>query len=347
VARYALLLRPAANRAYAAAAAPLVTAELLAFLGTDPDIEAAAIEVGSRDIAGTTYLSIDGPELGAASIARLSNLSAAYALFELTADELLRPIPLTPLDRYDDDLLTILKYAGKTNEQFTKLLVNVTALASSLTRDGLDRPLRVLDPMCGRGTTLNQALMYGWHATGVDLDRTDVDAYAAFLRTWLQHKRLKHRLNLVQVRSNRKVIGRRLEAETAPTRERWEAGATQQVTVLTADTTTVAEHFRRESFDLVVADLPYGVQHGSRNPDRGLARNPMELLDAALPGWCEVLRPGGAMGLSWNTLVAGRHPVVGRLRAHGLEVLDSPPYDGFAHRVDQAIVRDLVVARRA
>jgi len=34
------------------------------------------------------------------------------------------------------------------------------------------------------------------------------------------------------------------------------------------------------------------------------------------------------------------------LRQHGLEVLDDPPYDGFAHRVDQAIVRDLVVARR-
>ncbi|HEX3906591.1 MAG TPA: SAM-dependent methyltransferase [Mycobacteriales bacterium] len=346
MARYALLLRPAANRVYAAAATPLVAAELRAFLDADPGVETNDAEVDSREIAGTTYLTVEGPELSAASIARLSNLSAAYALFEVTDDELLRPVPLTPLDRYDDDLLTILKYSGKTNEQFTKLLLNVTAVASSLTRDGLDRPLRVLDPMCGRGTTLNQALMYGWHASGVDLDRADVDAYATFLRTWLERKRLKHRLNVAQLRVNRKVVGRRLDAETAATRELWDAGATQQVTVLTADTTTVAEHFRRESFDLVVADLPYGVQHGSRNADKGLARNPMELLDAALPGWCEVLRPGGAMGLSWNTKVASRHPVLARLRQHGLEVLDDPPYDGFAHRVDQAIVRDLVVARR-
>jgi SAM-dependent methyltransferase len=331
---------------YAAGATPLATAELRAFLDRDPDPQTAAAEIGNREIAGTPYLTISGPTLSAASVATLSNLSAAYALFELTDDELLRPVPLTPLDRYDEDLLTILKYSGKTNEQFTKLLLNVTALASSLTRDGLDRPLRVLDPMCGRGTTLNQVLMYGWHASGVDLDRKDVEAYATFLKTWLEHKRLKHRLKVVQVRRDRKVIGRRLDAETAPTRERWDAGATQQVTVLTADTTTVAEHFRRESFDLLVVDLPYGVQHGSRGADRGLARNPTELLDAALPGWCEVLRPGGAMGLSWNTHVARRDDVVARLRGHGLDVLDRPPYDGFAHRVDQAILRDLVVARR-
>jgi hypothetical protein len=344
VASYGLLLRPAANRVYAAGAMPLAIAELRAFLDRDP--EAAGAQVGSREIAGTPYLTISGPRLGAASVASLSNLSAAYALFELTDDGLLRPIPLTPLDRYDEDLLTILKYSGKTNEQFTKLLLNVTALASTLTRDGLDRPLRVLDPMCGRGTTLNQALMYGWHASGVDLDRKDVDAYATFLRTWLEHKRLKHRLKVVQVRRDRKVIGRRLEAETAPSRERWDAGATQQVTVLTADTTTVAEHFRRESFDLLVVDLPYGVQHGSRGADRGLARNPTDLLDAALPGWCAVLRPGGAIGMSWNTHVARRDEVIARLRGQGLDVLDDPPYDGFAHRVDQAILRDLVVARR-
>jgi hypothetical protein len=344
VASYGLLLRPAANRVYAAGAVPLATAELHAFLDRDP--EAVGAEVGNRDIAGTPYLTISGPSLSPASVASLSNLSAAYALFELMDGDLLRPVPLTPLDRYDEDLLTILKYSGKTNEQFTKLLLNVTALASSLTRDGLDRPLRVLDPMCGRGTTLNQSLMYGWHASGVDLDRKDVDAYAAFLKTWLERKRLKHRLSIGPVRRDRKLIGRRLDVETAATRELWDAVATQQVTVVTADTTTVADNFRRESFDLLVVDLPYGVQHGSRSADRGLARNPLELLDAALPGWCQVLRPGGAIGMSWNTQVAKRADVVSSLRSQGLDVLDSRPYDGFAHRVDQAIVRDLVVARR-
>ena len=56
----------------------------------------------------------------------------------------------------------------------------------------LTERLRILDPLCGRGTTLNQALMYGWHAIGVDVDERDVEAYAAFLPRWLKDKRLKH-----------------------------------------------------------------------------------------------------------------------------------------------------------
>ena len=35
------------------------------------------------------------------------------------------------LARLDDDLITIPKYPGKTNEQFTKLLLNVTVLSSA------------------------------------------------------------------------------------------------------------------------------------------------------------------------------------------------------------------------
>ena len=47
------------------------------------------------------------------------------ALFERDGDAL-RPVELPRRDRFDDDLLTILKYPGKTNELFTKLLLNVT-----------------------------------------------------------------------------------------------------------------------------------------------------------------------------------------------------------------------------
>ena len=50
-------------------------------------------------------------------MALLANLSSLYALFEVTGaagNELLRPVPLRRLDRYSDDLLTILKYLGKT-----------------------------------------------------------------------------------------------------------------------------------------------------------------------------------------------------------------------------------------
>jgi len=64
----------------------------------------------------------------------LGNLSSVYALFEV-AGELLRPVEVTRLDRFDDDLITIQKYQGKTNEHFTKLLLNVTLLASEHARE--------------------------------------------------------------------------------------------------------------------------------------------------------------------------------------------------------------------
>jgi SAM-dependent methyltransferase len=274
----------------------------------------------------------------------LANLSSGYALFEL-AGGLLRPVGLSPLDRYDDDLITIQKYAGKTNELFTKLLLNVTALASAHAERLLDRQLRVLDPLCGRGTTLNQALMYGWDAAGLEVDRKDYEAYATFVQTWLQRKRLKHQVEAGPVRRERQVVARRLQATLAPDKDSYRAGHTQRLDVVNADTTKALEFFRPGSFDLVVTDAPYGVQHGSRSPAAGLARSPLDLLHAAVPVWAKLLRPGGALGISWNSTVAPRDAVTGVLREAGLDVVDAEPYLGFRHRVDQAIVRDIAVAR--
>ena len=51
------------------------------------------------------------------------------------------------------DLSGVLKYKGKTNEMFTGMLVNLAVFSSEYAK-WFDRPLQVLDPMCGRGTTL-------------------------------------------------------------------------------------------------------------------------------------------------------------------------------------------------
>ena len=59
-----------------------------------------------------------------------------------------------------------------------------------------------------------------------------------------------------------------------------------------------------------------------------------------------LLRPGGAMGIAWNTLVARREDAAAILAQAGLEPLGQPPYLSFRHRVDQAIVRDILVARK-
>jgi SAM-dependent methyltransferase len=336
--RYALLLAPSANRVYADQAGRLSRAELAAF---SPALSADISNVGSSGLGGVEYLTFDAA-LTARDVAYLSNLSAAYALFELVGD-LLRPVELTPLGRYDSDLITIPKYAGKTNEQFTKLLLNLTVLASASASRMLDGRLTVCDPLCGRGTTLNQALMYGYDAIGVELDGKDLEAYNLFLRTYLKRKRLKHTAELVPVRRAGRRAARRLEVTLAPSKDDHKAGAVQKVTVLQADTTQLDGLLRGNCADVLVADLPYGVAHGSYSDSGGLSRRPLDLLERAVPQWLALLRPGGAVGLSWNTKVAKRELAEDILLANGLEVVH---HDDLSHRVDQGIERDVVVARK-
>ena len=346
--RYALLILPSANRVYADASTSLTVAELEAFgrsvLGGR--IAGAA----PATIGGVPYVTFTADHIDTRDAALLANLSSVYALFRVedggNGGPLLRPVELRPLDRFDDDLLTIQKYQGKTNEQFTKLLLNVTLLASGFATEMLDRKFAVLDPLCGRGTTLNQALMYGFDAAGVDLDAKDFDAYAAFIQTWLKRKRVKHHAERGRLRLGGKVAGRRLRVSLAADAGDYKSGRTQHLDLVNADTARAAEFYKPETFDLVVADAPYGVQHGSRTAAKGLARSPVDLLTAAAPAWARLLRSGGACGIAWNTLVARREQAAGILADAGLDPVECEPYLGFRHRVDQAIVRDILVARK-
>nr|WP_296076184.1 SAM-dependent methyltransferase [uncultured Actinoplanes sp.] len=337
--RYALLLAPSANRVYADQAARLSLAELSAFRSV---LSGDLGDLAEMSLGGVSYLGFSGA-LTAKDIGYLSNLSAAYAIFEVVEGGLLRPVELTPLARYDSDLITIPKYAGKTNEQFTKLLLNLTLLASGSASRMLDGGLTVLDPICGRGTTLNQALMYGYDAVGVEIDGKDLEAYKLFLQTWLKRKRLKHTAELVPVRRQGRRAARRLEVTLAASKDDHKAGAVQKVTVLQADTTQLDGLLRGGVADVLVADLPYGVAHGSHDEHGGLSRSPLDLLERAVPQWLPLVRPGGALGLSWNTKVARRELAEDILLANGLEIVR---YEPLAHRVDQGIERDVVVARK-
>ena len=338
--RYALLLAPSANRVYADQAARLSRAELAAFA---PVLSGDLADVGEEDLGGVPYLTFSA-ELTTRDVAYLANLSAAYALFERPGDDLLRPVTLTPLARYDSDLITIPKYAGKTNEQFTKLLLNLTLLASAAAPRMLNGPITVGDPLCGRGTTLNQALMYGYDAIGIEIDARDVEAYEAFLKTYLRRKRLKHTAETAPVRRGGKRVARRLDVTVAASKDDHKAGAVQRLTVLQADTTRLAGLLRAGCADVLVADAPYGVAHGSHDEAGGLSRRPLELLERAVPEWVALLKPGGAIGLAWNTKVAKRALAEDILLANGLEIV---PQDDLSHRVDQAIERDVLVARLA
>jgi putative RNA methylase family UPF0020 len=333
--RYALLVSPAANRVYAQSAGALALAELGAV--SERVLGGALTDARERIFGSVSYITFVAPELSELGRAWLSNLAATFALFRLDDDERLCPLELQRWDELDSDLLTIQKYAGKTNETFTKLLLNVTLAASAFA--GERRALTVLDPLCGRGTTLNQALTYGFHATGVEHDKKDYEGYALFIQRWVKDKRLKHTAVTGSVKGHPK-----LDLALGLDKERFKAGETLRVSYVNADTHAIAQVFQPRSFDLIVTDAPYGVQHGAQSGE-ALSRRPLELLTTAMPIWRAALRPGGAIGISWNNLVMRRDKLARLLADNDLEVCDSPAYLGFEHRVDSSIQRDLIVAR--
>ncbi|WP_298804909.1 hypothetical protein [uncultured Pseudokineococcus sp.] len=375
--RWAVLVTPVANRVYAGDAPRLLAAELALVLGAG----GAPADVAVEHVAGLPYVVLTSPgDLDDRSRRAVAAASTAHALFERRTlpdgAEALVPVPLPAVNLYDDDLLTIPKYPGKTNEHVTRLLLD---LAVAALEDGpagaaggapaARRRLRLLDPLAGRGTTLHLALMAGMDATGVEVDAGEVDAHRAFLVRWLRTKRLKHSVDAGRLTVAGTRLGDRLRVQVSPSREAARAGDVQVLEVLRADTAAVGPVLAAGSFDLLVTDAPYGVQHGSARPGgrggraggpsggagrdgagrdgaTGRDRGPHDLLERALPVWVPLLRRGGVLAMSWNTHVLPRPELVALLERHGLEVLAAGEDGALAHRVDQAVHRDLVLARR-
>src|SRR5690349_19160935 len=110
---YALLILPSTNRVYADAAVGLTIAELAVFNGAV--LGGRLADIRETRLGGVPYVTFQAPGLDERDAAYLANLSSGYALFRVE-DGLLAPIELHRLDKFDDDLITIQKYQGKTNE---------------------------------------------------------------------------------------------------------------------------------------------------------------------------------------------------------------------------------------
>ena len=223
--------------------------------------------------------------------------------------------------RMDDDVVTIQRYSGKTNEAFTHLLVNV-ALAESdgrFARLLAGEPVRLLDPACGRGTSLNRAVVYGMDACGIELDQRDVEAYAQFILTWMKDKRLKHQLEQAKLRQGPGHAGPPGHVTYGRGKDRSHPPGGRH-------------HPRRHGRRSHPPQGPHGRRDRLRPPVRraarrarrrrpGVDRGPgWRCCAAALPVWCDLLRPGGAMALAWNRYTldragAGRARARRRLRA--------------------------------
>jgi SAM-dependent methyltransferase len=344
MARLALLLKANSNRVFGDAAFALGAAELALL---DEHVLPGLVRASERrQIAGVDYLVVDTHRsVDPADLAVLSNLSSLHAAFEIDEQERFLPLAITPRAVLDDDLLTIQRYAGKTNEAFTHLLVNAALAASDGTTARLlaGERVRLLDPVCGRGTTLNRAAAYGMDAVGIDADQRDVEEYAAFLLTWLKDKRLKHKVDKATLRKGRDTPAHRLTVTYGTGKD---VTTHRVIDVVHDDTRRARDHLRPRSVDLIAADLPYGVQHGAQSGPGRLDRGPAALLEEALPVWRDLLRPGGAAALAWNRRTLPRGLLVDLARGAGFAV-ERKDDDSFAHRVDRSITRDVLVAVRS
>lgn len=243
----------------------------------------------------------------------------------------LKPLEPTFHHVLSADLVEARRYRGKTNELFTTVILN---LARWSRPPGTPREhLRVLDPLMGGGTTLFVALRRGDDAIGIDKDRQAVVSTDLFLRKFLEGERIKHRRKAERVGG---VSGRRwLYTIQLPARDLH--------AVLINGETTAAEALMKDipggaRADLVVADLPYGVQH------HGQLR---KLLEAALPAWAAVAREDSVLALAWDATRLPRETVADWVEEAGAwEVLRGGAYETLAHPVDRVIKRrDLLIAR--
>lgn len=242
----------------------------------------------------------------------------------------LRPLETSGPAFLPQDLVFTRRYRGKTNELFTRLLLNAAYFSSDFVSTGPLPRLTVLDPLAGGGTTLFQALVYGWDAYGVERGDRDVASTDTFLQQYLRDQDIPFRRWKERLRE----IGRRYSFEIA-----LEGGRPRRCVLIQADTADTLRVLEGKKVHLVVADLPYGVRH------RGML---LDLLEKGLAGWVEALRPGGTLALAWETRRLPRDQMAHLLEAEGrLTVLQGGPYEAMAHRVDRAIKRrDVVVAKK-
>ncbi len=324
-------LAPQRSTQYSNLARDLAEAELLA-----SPIGSRLQDVSLRNIAGQDYVQFSLPDPITSETARLlagmAMLGGVFETFDSIADvsgPLLRPVLAVNPAFISPDMAATRRYKGKTNEAFTHFLCNMAKYASDFHSSDWST-LDVVDPLCGGGTTLFTALSLGADVAGLDVDRTDIESTASFITQYCRENRIalstkEERLRKVGARRWLFQIGR--DDVRRCMLALGDAGRTRELLA----------GFGRPH--LIVTDLPYGIQHSG--PLHGL-------LADCLPGWTDLLVSGGAIAFSWDSTRFDRQEMMAFVgKVADLEVIDRPPYDRLAHRVDRVIKRrDVLVARR-
>lgn len=328
---YSFQLIQHANIRYREAVSRLGRCELLYLLhalGVDSPVV-------SEKLGGAEFLTFEAPELSDDALRALRSHSSVVFMARRGGDALY-PLTVPSVSWLAEDLPEVLKYKGKTSVPFTQMMINV---ALSLTPFfGQADPVTVLDPMCGKATSLFCALQHGMNGIGIDLDSKDVKEACDYFSRYLKYHGLKHTMKAAS-----ETIGGRPVPVTVFTfsndNDAFRAGDTRTLKLSTADASAAAGLTRKARAHILTADLPYGIQHA---PQNGRKPEPFtETLSRVLPAWYEALLPGGAIALSFNTLTLPSAKAAALVADAGFTVC---PDDRLRHEVEQAVVRDVVFA---
>lgn len=312
--RLAILISPLAKGAYFSGLIDVSKAELSWVAGID---ESEHLKLGDMD-----FLVV---EASLNALPQLVRLSFVLGIFEVVGDSF---IPLTQDSQFllHEDFVFGSKYKGKTNETLTQLLINV-GLASLENNE--PESVKLLDPMCGRGTSLLWALRYGINCKGLEQDPKSVSEFRSGVKKWCKLHRQKHRLTEGFIGpANKQSIGKFYNFEIND----------NSVRAVIGDSRDANEYFKSEKFNLVVCDLPYGIQY--LTPKN--TRNPLDVIADCAHAWVQCLRKDGVMVLAFNSYMPKRSQLASLFIDQGLIDLEFSA----SHRMSESIVRDVLVMRK-
>lgn len=338
--KYVILANPGHNRIYFDSALKIAVSEIKAIAGAY-DMKINNIEEADLGLPASISFATDR-ELTEEDFRVLGFSSIYYTLFEQVDGGLLRPINVPDFHTFPESMVQILKYNGKTNEQFTRLMVNL-AISSCNTNS---KRITLFDPMCGKGTTLYEGLIRGYDVKGIEINGQWTKEIETYLVRFLKEGRYKHKVIKSKLSDSKgKKIADVFTLTSAANKADYTNGNTQMLQLFNSDTTLANLLIKKKSCDIIVSDLPYGVQHGSKNnKGSNMSRSPLELIKTAIPAWNHALKTKGSMVLSYNEFTMKYRDISGVLQENGFKVLDESPYDDYLHRVNQSINRNLIVA---
>lgn len=345
---YVLLQHPGHNRVYYNTADKLALAELKL---ASQRLSTPCQNLKVLEIEQIRYLSFEtDAALMENDLQILSRLSFAFALYKVDSfkgETCLIPVKKANYEYLGSKISSLLKYPGKTNELFTRMMINVGLLSGEF---NLTEKIRLLDPVAGKGTTLFEAAVYGFDAWGIEIDPKPVHESLVFFKKYLETERIKHQTSNKLVYGTTKSdaitmqeFGYSLTKEEFKTPE-----STKKLGMICGNSRDAFRYFKKEQFHLMIGDLPYGIFHGNKTGRKAepITRNPVELLNDCLPEWRKVLFKGGTVVVAWNSFVVSRKKLAEVFSTNEFEVLTGSPFDEFEHMVDKAIKRDILVARK-